>query len=204
MNPVKAWHEEHAYFIRLLNVLQEEVEALCATQVPNYELVLDIVAYLHEYGDQVHHQREDEAFRRLARRSPELRPLIVRLQQEHRVIAQSGDRLRELVQEAAADAMVPRADIEAAAATYIVYYRGHIAAEEEEILPVAGRELTDVDWTAARKAAPALENPLAAEGAGERFRNLRRRIATEAGHTPRTLQASPTALRGLTWHADRA
>jgi len=123
MNPVMAWHEEHAYFGRLLLVLQEEVDRLYAGSTPNYELVLDIISYLRDYSDQVHHPREDEAFKRLARHSPELRPILVRLHQEHRVIAQSGDRLRELVEEAASDAVVSRADIEAAASTYIVYYR---------------------------------------------------------------------------------
>jgi hemerythrin-like domain-containing protein len=202
MNPVKAWHEEHAYFNRLLNLLQEELDTLHAGQPPNYELLLDVVAYLRDYSDQVHHPREDEAFRRLARRSPELRATIARLQQEHRVIAKAGDRMRELVEEVAADAVVPRADIEAAAAMYIVYYRSHIATEEEEILPAAERELTETDWAAARNAAPSRTNPLAAEGAPDRFRNLRRRIASEAGHAPRTLQLSPSALRGLTWRPD--
>ncbi|GAB3648634.1 hemerythrin domain-containing protein [Ramlibacter alkalitolerans] len=198
MNPVTAWHDEHAYFGRLLDLLQEEVDRLYAGESPHYELVLDIVAYLRDYSDQVHHPREDEAFRRLARRCPELQPTIARLQQEHRVIAQSGVRLRELVEEAAVDAVVPRAQIEAAAATYIVYYRSHIATEEQEILPAAARELTDVDWTAARNAAPSRANPLASDGAGERFRSLRRRIASEAGHAPRTLQCSTSAWRALT------
>jgi hemerythrin-like domain-containing protein len=198
MNPVNAWHEEHAYFHRLLNVLQEEVDTLYAGQAPNYGLLLDIVSYLREYSDQVHHPREDEAFRRLARRSPELRPTISRLQQEHRVIAHSGDRLRELVEEAAADAVVPLAAIEAAASTYVAFYRGHIAAEEQEILPVAARELAEADWVAAKNAAPSRASPLAGESADERFRALRRRIAAEAGHAPRTLPYSPPTWRALT------
>jgi hemerythrin-like domain-containing protein len=181
MNPVSAWHEEHAYFGRLLHVLQEEVDTLYQGETPNYELVLDIVSYLRDYSDQVHHPREDEAFKRLAKRSPELRPTLVRLQQEHRVIAQAGDRLRELVEEAAGDAVVPLADIEAAAATYIVYYRNHIATEEQEVLPVAARELTEADWMAAKDAAPSKANPLVGSDADERFKRLRRRIAVEAG-----------------------
>ncbi|HET8748943.1 MAG TPA: hemerythrin domain-containing protein, partial [Ramlibacter sp.] len=172
-------------------------------RTPNCGLLLDIVDYLRDYSDQVHHPREDEAFRRLGRRSPELRPTITRLQQEHRVIAQSGDRLRELVEEVVADAMVPRADIEAAAATYIVYYRSHIETEEKEILPVAARELTEADWTAARNAAPARDNAVAGEGgAPDRFRSLRRRIAAEAGYAPRTMQSAAAAWRGLTWRPE--
>ncbi|MEJ8835563.1 hemerythrin domain-containing protein [Ramlibacter sp. AN1133] len=188
MNPVMAWHEEHAYFARLLQVLQEEVDTLYTGQTPNYELLLDIVSYLREYSDQVHHPREDEAFKRLARRSPELRPILVRLHQEHRVIAQSGDRLRELVEEAVSDAVLPRADIEAAASTYIVYYRNHIATEEKEVLPVAARSLTEDDWLAAKEAAPAKADPLVGGDAGDRFRHLRRRIA---GETPPHHRAAP-------------
>ena len=202
MNPVKGWHEEHAYFNRLLNLLQEEIDTLHAGEAPHYELLIDIVAYLRDYSDRVHHPREHEAFRRLARRNPEVRATIVRLQQEHRVIAQAGDRLRQLLEEAAAEAVVPRAGIESAAAMYIVYYRSHIAAEEAEILPVAERELTETDWIAARNAAPSWRNPLAGQDAGDRFRNLRRRIAVEAGHAPRTLQGSLSALRGLSWRPD--
>jgi hemerythrin-like domain-containing protein len=202
MNPVKAWHEEHAYFNRLLDVLQEQVDTLQAGQAPSFDLLLDIVTYLRDYSDQVHHPREDEAFKRLARRSPELRPTLARLQQEHRVVAESGDRLRELLEEVAAGEVMPRTTIEAAAATYIVYYRNHIASEEKEILPVAGRELTEADWTAARNAAPSRGNPLAEADRGDRFRNLRRRIAAEAGAAPRKLTASAATLRGLAWRPD--
>jgi hemerythrin-like domain-containing protein len=189
MNPVTAWHEEHAYFSRLLHVLEVEVDALFAGESPHYELLLDIVDYLREYSDQVHHPREDEAFKRLAKHRPELRPILNRLHQEHRVIAQSGERLRELVAEANADTVVPLADIEAAASTYIVYYRKHIETEEQEVLPIAGEALTEADWSAAREAAPAKLDPMAAGGdADERFKRLRRAIALE---TP-AVRAAPT------------
>jgi hemerythrin-like domain-containing protein len=180
INPTHAWHEEHAYFSRLLNVLQEEVDTLYAGQEPHYGLLLDIVGYLRDYSDAVHHPREDAAFRQLVRRCPDLQPAIARLQQEHRVIAQAGERLRELVEEAAADGVVPRADIEAAAATYIVYYRRHIAAEDDEILPAAGRELTEDDWAAARNAALTHAGAESVEAVNERFEHLRRRISAEA------------------------
>lgn len=181
MNPVTAWHEEHAYFRRLLHLLQEEVDTLYAGGTPNYELMLDILSYMRDYCDQVHHPREDEAFRRLARHSPEQRKTVTRLQQEHRVIAQAGDQLRDLLEKVAADAVVPRADIEAAAATYIVFYGSHIGREDEQVLPVAARLLTEADWAAAKAAAPSMADPLAGDPPDDRFRRLRRRIAAEAG-----------------------
>jgi hemerythrin-like domain-containing protein len=177
---VAAWHEEHQYFNRLLHLLQEQVDVLYTGESPNYELMLDVMDYLRDYGDQVHHPREDEAFRRLGLRNPERRKTLQRLHQEHRVIAKAGQNLRELLQQAVNDAVVSRAEIEVAAATYLVYWGNHIATEEEEILPAAARELTDLDWAAARDAAPGAKDPLFGPDPQERFKSLRRRIAMEA------------------------
>jgi hypothetical protein len=73
------------------------------------------------------------------------------------------------------DTMLPRSQIEVAAATYIVYYSNHIAREEEEILPAAAHDLLEADWSAARAAGLTAADPMKV-----RFRALRRRIALEA------------------------
>jgi hemerythrin-like domain-containing protein len=145
--------------------------------------MLDIISYLSEYGDQYHHPREDDAFRRLLRHCPDRELPIARLHQEHRVIAHAGETLRELPEAAADDAMIRRAEIEVAAATYLVYYGNHIAREEEDILPRAARHLSVQDWQAVKDAAPAAGGVLSGPQAQERFRELRRRISisTQAG-----------------------
>ncbi|MBC5765024.1 hemerythrin domain-containing protein [Ramlibacter albus] len=177
---VAAWRLEHEYFNRLLHLLQEQVDVLYTGETPNYELMLDIIDYLRDYADQVHHPREDEAFRRLAQRSAQHRKVLQRLHQEHRVIAKAGENLRELLQQAENDSVVSRAEIEVAAATYLVYWGNHIAREEEEVLPAAEKLLTESDWAAARDAAPAMTDPLFGSDPQARFRNLRRRISSEA------------------------
>lgn len=177
---VKAWHEEHMYFNRLLGLLQHEVEVFSTAEMPNYALMLDIISYLRDYADQYHHPREDEVFRRLALRCPEQRLTVTRLGQEHRVIAQAGARLMHLLEGVQSDAVVSRAEVEVAAATYLVYYGNHIGNEEEEILPLAARTLSAEDWQAAKQAAPAGHDPLLGAHPEERFRELRRRIAVEA------------------------
>jgi len=111
-------------------------------------LMLNILDYLRDYADQYHHPREDEAFRRLVRHRADRELPLARLRQEHRVIAHAGVALKHLLEEAAADAMVSRSEIEVAAATYLVYYGNHIAMEEEDILPLAGATLDADDWKA--------------------------------------------------------
>ncbi|MBE7942004.1 MULTISPECIES: hemerythrin domain-containing protein [Ramlibacter] len=181
LDPVRAWHEEHAYFARLLQLLQAQVDLFHAGETPQYPLMLDILGYLHDYADQVHHPREDEAFRRLRKRHPDQALMIARLEQEHRVIARAGTTLAHLLtQVEAGDAIVRRSEIEMAAATFLVYYTHHLEKEDGEVLPLAARSLTEADWQAIRDCVKPSPDPLFGAQPQQRFRALRHRIALEA------------------------
>lgn len=177
--PIAAWHAEHAYFNQLLRLLHKQVDVFHTGARPNYELMLDIISYLREYCDRYHHPREDAAFARLAKHCPEMELPLARLRQEHRVIAHAGETLKELLSAVLSEAVVPLAQIETAAATYLVYYGNHIAKEEQDILTRAARVLTPEDWEAVRTALPAARDPLFGDHPEERFRELRRRIVLE-------------------------
>lgn len=179
-DPIATWHADHQYFARLLRLLEEQIAVFHDGESPNYELMRDIVFYLRHYSDQVHHPREDAAFRILAGRDPGTRLEINRLVQEHRVITHTGEALLAQLEDVVAGAFVPRAEIEAAAATYLVYYRNHLATEDVRILPRAGELLTAQDWDAVAAAAPEQPDPLFGDAPLERFRELRREITRES------------------------
>lgn len=180
MEPVIAWHTEHVYFNQLLGQLRRQLDLFHRGESPNYELMLDIISYLRDYTDAVHHPREDVAFARLAARCPDLELVLARLGQEHRVIAHAGEALRNLLLAVIGGALVVRAEVEIAAATYLVYYGNHIAKEEEDVLARATKELTAEDWQAVRDAVPVVLDPLFGRETAERYRELRRQIALEA------------------------
>lgn len=179
-NPIAFWHDEHSYFRRLLGLLRSQVDVFNTGEQPNYELMLDIVSYLREYTDQVHHPREDVAYTRLARRRPDLSLLLERLKQEHRVIAHAGDTLRQLLQAIIGGTFVARAKVEMAAVTYLVFYGNHIAKEEEDVLSRAAQSLADEDWEQVRRAVPARNDPLTHDKTDAHYRELRKQIALEA------------------------
>jgi hemerythrin-like domain-containing protein len=179
-NTVTHWHTEHMYFRRLLGLLQQELDVFAAGERPNYELMFDILTYLREFTDRVHHPREDVAFACLARRAPEMQLPLARLQQEHRVIAHAGEALLRLLASILDGSVVPRAEVESAAATYLVYHGSHIAREEEDVLSRAATALTREDWKAVHDAVPHADDPLFGARPEERFRQLRRQIALEA------------------------
>ena len=175
--PIAHWHTEHVYFNQLLALMHREVDVFATGERPNYELMSDIVAYLHEYSDRFHHPREDAAFARLAAHCPELRVPLMRLSQEHRVIERAGEKLQRHIETILDGGMVPREEVEVAAATYLVYYGNHIAKEEEDVLTAAAKHLTAEDWAAVKDAVPESRDPLFGTEPHARFRELRRRIA---------------------------
>ena len=151
---ISAWHVDHQQFNELLARLRRELDLFHRGERPDYEGICEVVTYLREYGDAVHHPRESVAFARLANRCPDMALPLARLEQEHRVIAQAGQKLLEQIEAVLGGAMVPRADVEVALATYLVYYGNHIAKEEQDVLTRAAKQLTAEDWAAVRAAAP--------------------------------------------------
>jgi hemerythrin-like domain-containing protein len=179
---IAAWHAEHLNFARLLRLFEEQVVRFAADNAPDYALMRDIVYYLNNFPDLHHHRYEGEVFERVGRIDATLRPLVARLLQEHRVIAGCGVRLLVLIEAVIDDAVVTRADVEAAAATYLVYYRAHLDAEEATMLPRVTALLKESDWVevAAAVARKSSGDPLFGPAAEERFRGLRLAIEREA------------------------
>lgn len=174
------WHAEHRHFSRLLDLLERQVAAFHADNQPNFELMLDLVSYLRYFPDRYHHPREDVAFARLAERDPAIKPTVDELMQGHRVIAAAGSELLGYLEQVVDDVVVERAKVEAAAATYLVYYRRHLALEDRDIVPRAQQLLTPQDWAAVVAAIPHRPDPLFGDDVDARYRELRRQIALES------------------------
>ena len=174
------WHGEHVNFARLLDLLEKEVATVQTGGQPKYALMREIVYYLRHYPDRFHHPREDIAFARLIAHDPDLELPLNRLMQEHRVIAMAGEELLNYLNDVDSNAsLMNRAKVEAAAATYLMYYRHHLEKEEKEILPRAAQLLTQEDWDAVA-AVSAHPDPVFGEEFEARYQELRRLIAFEA------------------------
>lgn len=175
-DPVAVWHAEHMRFASLLDFIEQQMAQFHAGEGPDYERLRDVVYYLHHYADRYHHPREDVAFERMVKRDPGLRFPINRLRKEHRVLDSAGRTLLKYLDDILEDVVHERAAVEAAAATYAVYYRQHLAVEEGEILPRAAKTLGPADWAAVATAVPSVPDPLFGDDVAERYRELRRRL----------------------------
>ena len=95
------------------------------------------------------------------------------------MIAAAGEALLNCLNEIIVGVVIERSTLEAAAATYLVYYRHHLAAEERQVIPRAVELLTSADW-AAVAAIPTEPDPLFGVDFDARYSELRRQIAGEA------------------------
>jgi hemerythrin-like domain-containing protein len=181
-DPLARWHADHRNFARVLDLIELQVDAFRAERRPDYELMQSIVYYLRHYPDRFHHPREDVAFARMVERDPTLQLPIARRMQEHAVIAAAGDELLARLEEVIGGGVVERSTLEIAIATYLVYYRHHLTAEERFVIPRAVEVLDSADW-AAVAAIPTEPDPLFGADSDTRYRELRRQVSVEAEAT---------------------
>ncbi|UCE32033.1 MAG: hemerythrin domain-containing protein [Burkholderiales bacterium] len=177
---IQLWHTEHEYFARLLDALERQIKAFQAAESPDYQLMRDIIFYLHHYSDRFHHPREDAVFERVAERDPSLRVDVDALRKQHQTLAKSGAQLHTLLEEVEGGALLPRDKVRTAAKAYLSQYRKHIETEENGIMQRADELLTAEDWQSSTLAAHNEPDPLFGPNPAERFRELRRQLALES------------------------
>ncbi len=175
------WRREHANFARLLFLLEEQLDFFRAAHHPDYERMMDIVYYMTRYPDRFHHPREDEAYRKVAEKDRSARAVVEDLMQQHRVIAESGQKLlTRLTSVIDGGAILPRDCVEEPGRTYIAYMRRHMNQEEDAIFPLLAKRLDRADWADVEAAIRAQSDPLFGAAVEERYKALHRRLAVDA------------------------
>lgn len=115
--------------------------------LPDFEALRAMLFYIDEFSEQHHHRRESELlFPKLRARAPLSRELFDRLDHDH---ARGERRIRDLERALLGFEMMGeprRGAFEQAVERYVDFYLAHMALEEQELLPLAERVLTEADW----------------------------------------------------------
>ena len=179
-DPVAYWHEEHANFAKLLNLLEGQLNLFHRSQTPNYSLMLDIMCYMSHYPDLLHHPREDLAFGIVKQRIPALGGLVDELTSEHTIAVQNSTQLVSDLDSVVNGAILPRESVETPGREYIAHFRHHMAREEADLFPVVAKTLTAGDWAAIHAAIKPVADPVFGANALRQYGALRREILGEA------------------------
>jgi len=117
------------------------------TSKPDYRLMRAMLHYVDVFPERFHHPKEDRyLFAKLRQRTQAADEAIARLEEEH---TRGDQKVRWLVHAVMLLEQGGKAHLEdflAKVEAYALFHAGHVALEEELILPLAQEVLTEEDW----------------------------------------------------------
>ena len=180
-NPVQAKRiieEEHRSLAAVLYGMLYVVREIRYVGIePDFVLLEAMVHYIDTFLEQLHHPKEDAyLFKLLGFRYPGAAPLLDRLKQEHESGSVKLRQLRQALTRYQHGGRAQFAEFAALVADFAAFHWEHMRLEENELLPLATRHLTDADWGAVDAAFLGHANPLLGAERGNECRDLFRRI----------------------------
>ncbi len=175
-------HDEHHAITAMLSAMRGVAGRLRDRADPqDFDVMRAILLYIDEFPERLHHVKESEVLFPLVRaKSPDLAPVIDRLDAEHH----RGEAVvRGLEHDLLAWEQLGesrRARFLESFERYSQFYMNHLRIEETEILPVASRVLSDAEWAQVLAAFKSHRDPLTGHPAEEQYEQLFRKIVNNA------------------------
>jgi hemerythrin-like domain-containing protein len=160
---IRILRNEHRSIAAVLHGLLALVrEAKNPALKPEFAVFHAMIHYIDAFPERLHHPKEDRyLFARLARRSPEARPLVDALCAEHAHGAHLVRKLESALLDWEVNGAPRLAQFAAEAEAYAQFHWDHMRKEEEQLLPLAERALTEEDWQAIDQAFAGNDDPIA-------------------------------------------
>jgi len=171
-------HEEHVALAAMLrSILMLLDQHRRQGTLPDFSALRAMLFYMDEFPEKRHHRIESNLlFPKLRARSTQAHEVLDRLDRDHA----SGERsIRDLEHALLGFEMMgePRREaFEEAARVYADFYFDHMSLEEQKVLPLAEKALTEQDWAELDAAFAANRDPLTGHPPDEQYRALYTRI----------------------------
>ncbi|CRI65708.1 conserved hypothetical protein [Thiocapsa sp. KS1] len=181
MNPVMTrLAEDHVRLARLLDLFEELLNRFHEGAEPDYELMCEMLEYMDNYSDIVHHPTEDLIFQRVLENGTERRDVFDVLMRQHKALGPLSRRFRQSLDGILHEEVLLREDVEAHGRELIGTLRAHKRLEDDEAFPIALERLSEADWAEIDALAPNLEDPLFTNPDPLRYRSLYLRLSAQA------------------------
>ncbi|CAM2947735.1 hemerythrin domain-containing protein [Vibrio mytili] len=136
---------EHGYMVRLLAILRHKLNEIKREQPINYALVGEIVDYLANHSEKVHHPKEDILYHHFLKQYGKQQH-IENLEKEHQELAVKTKDFASVIEMILQDAVVPQDMFLAHLEDFIESQKNHLELEERKILPLIEELFTTEDW----------------------------------------------------------
>jgi len=164
--------EDHRRLARLMSLLESLLDQFHAGEEPDYELMAELLEYMIDYSDQVHHPSEDLIFERLLEESDQGHEVLRRLMLQHESMTHLNRRFRESLEGIVHEEVLPREEVEQQGREVLAALREHMILEDTQAFPIAAKTLSAEDWADIEARAPNVEDPVFGRADPERFRAL--------------------------------
>jgi len=160
---IRIIQDEHRSISSVLHALKHLMRiAQDGTLKPEFAAFRAMIRYIDEYPERLHHPKEDKfLFARLAARCPEARPLIERLESEHREGARLVRELERALLFYEDSGPNGWAEFSDWVDQYTQFHWDHMRLEEKELLPLAERHFTPQDWAVVDEGFSSNTDPIA-------------------------------------------
>jgi hemerythrin-like domain-containing protein len=165
--------EEHRHLAALVHVLNEKAGKEQPLRTSDYYLIRDIVGYMHDYPDAVHHPTENRLFSLLLERAPSKKKGVDRLMDDHRDVAEETRQLLELLDRAIENPGDSNEQaVRRACREFAAHQTAHMQFENRKMFPAAMEHLTADDFSQIEADFAAANDPLFGELVGKQHRLL--------------------------------
>ncbi|WP_089725044.1 hemerythrin domain-containing protein [Candidatus Thiosymbion oneisti] len=168
---------DHKHLLRVLDLLDDLLDRFHAGGEPDYELLCELLEYMEDYADQVHHPSEEDIFDRLRARSNEKYPVLDLLSNQHQLLSQVNKRFCRSLEGIMHEEVLRRDQVEVQGRELVKTLREHLDLEERAAFPLARERLSASDWDELRSTASGEQDPLFGEAGQRRFQSLLRYLA---------------------------
>jgi len=167
---------DHRNMALLLDLLDAEIDRLSVSEEPDYDLVRDIMLYMTEYPDVVHHPKEDIVFRHLKSLRPEIRTDLERVETDHQYLEESGLKLKNDMEAISNGAKLDRGELIEKFHHYMEQLREHMYWEETDLFSVADELQLYGDWSEVVLKNNEISDPLFGSRVERKYRRLLAKI----------------------------
>lgn len=184
---VRIIREEHTAIACIIHSLEYVVQKLEESGEPNFVLLQAMLKYIIEYPEYCHHPKENRyLFKTLRQRNPDVGALIDELEAEHVYGDQLVKELTETLNDYETKGRAGLRPFAKAVAAFAEYHWRHMTKEEDVLIPIARRSLSETDWREIAEAFLRNDNPLVGMKPKEHYAQLFDRILKLASSPARS------------------
>lgn len=181
MKAIAIIQDEHRAITAVVEGLRHVLAEIAAGRMAaDHSLIGAMFHYIETFPEKLHHPKEDHfLFARLRTRRPDAALVLDALEAEHEI---GRERFYELKAkwERFRDDPTALAPFVEGVERYSHFHWRHMRREEDEVLPLAAKALTEEDWTAIDEAFASNSDPVVGVPASKAFRELFRRLVAIA------------------------